>query len=352
MPSFLQWIMMRVIPRRSGPPASGLPPRAARSPAPIVIAAQVTPRAASVSADEPVDLDPRAVRLGLLQRLERLRDAATLENDRLLVDFLCRAVIDDKLDLPRFPAVCEELLVLEPTSNLDGNRVAGLISRDPDLVARIVQIASSAAFGGVRQTSLVQAVTRLGFEQVRHIAIGLSLSDAIAKAAGYESEVTRLRDKGLAAGQLSSRIARFVGRPMDGGIAFLAGLFHDVGQTLVLRNLSTVRARSRGGAASQLLVRRLMADIHVSLGTLYGQHRNLPAPVVAAIASHHEPARAPERHVWLSHLIWAVDRMQENEGSLDDPMTIATLEQEWPDAAPPLKVTLEQARNMGEATAI
>ncbi len=342
------WLNSLFSGNKTAPPAA---PPAKPPPKPLVVptTTDAKPLLPAEESTEPVDLDPKAVRLQLMKRLDVMREVATAENDKAIVGLLYQSVVDDALDLPRFPAVADELLRLDSSSALDGESVAGLIARDPDLAARIVQISSSLAFGGVKQTSLAQAVTRLGFEQVRYIAVGVSLDGVVYKIPGYDKEATAVRDAGLASGIFCSALARVSGRTGDTGIAFLSGLFHDVGQALVLRNLSTLRARTKGGAPSQLLVKRLMADMHVPLGTLYTSYRTLPLPVISAVATHHEPNRASPEHLWLSYFVWASDRMHENAKNLDDKEKMAELAQQWPQKAPPFDRVVDLARGRGRA---
>lgn len=348
MASFFSWLAGLFGGRSASPSTAGKAATPAPAQRKIAMASSVKPRMVSLENTEPIVVDPTAVRYALIAKLERVRDVATVENDRLLSELMLKAVHDDSLDLPRFPAVAEELLTLDADSNLDGKTIADLIARDPDLAARIVQIASSPAFGGVRQTSLQQAVTRLGFAQVRYVAIGTAVGDVVYRVPGYDKEVTALRDAGFAAGVFASKLARATGKGTDSGVAFLAGLFHDIGQALVLRNLSNLRTLTKGGMPSQLLVKNLMEEAHLPLGTLYAVRRTLPTPVITAVAAHHEPNRSGEEHMWLSFLVWAADQVQEHATHFSDREKVAKLKESWPENAPPFDKVLEAFKENAE----
>ncbi len=264
-----------------------------------------TPRADPLLPTTQKALDSDALQFALTNRLTALLTHVDLQNDRLTLEQLRDSVFSKAIDLPRFSAVAEELLRLDIDSPESGDRVAELVSRDQELTARVMQVAGSAAFGRTPPRSLAQAVSRLGFESIRGFAIGLSMHGVVYRVPGYDRETAKLREAAIESAMQVSAVARAVGRPADAGLAFLGGLFQDVGQVLILRNLSMVRARTRGGAASALLVKRLLADLHTPLGAFYALHRELPPPVVAAAWGHHDPPTAPADYAWLAWIVWA-----------------------------------------------
>jgi HD-like signal output (HDOD) protein len=294
-----------------------------------------TPQAEPLLSTKQAAIDVDMLQAALVDRVSLLLTHAELENDRITLEQLRDAVFARAIDLPRFPAVAEELLRLDVNSPESGDRVAELVGRDQDLAARVMQVAGSAAYGRTPPRSLAQAVARLGFESVRGFAIGLSMHGVVYRVPGYDREAAELRDAAIVSATQVSAVARAVGRSGDAGLAFLGGLFKDVGQVLIFRNLSLVRSRTRGGAASALLVRRLLADLHTPLGAFYALHRELPAPVVAAAWGHHDPTTAPADDAWLAWLVWACAEVSETLG--ESPAKLEAhkaLAARWPEGAP------------------
>jgi HD-like signal output (HDOD) protein len=71
--------------------------------------------------------------------------------------------------------------------------------------------------------------------------------------------------------------------------AFLGGLFHDVGQALALRALTTLSCRGLvEGEASELLVDRVLDRVHVELGQTAHLAWNLPDHLTLLCARHHD----------------------------------------------------------------
>ncbi|MCC5879731.1 MAG: HDOD domain-containing protein [Idiomarina sp.] len=82
----------------------------------------------------------------------------------------------DSLKLPGLPDIAMQVqrAVADPMMTLP--KLAQIIGKDPALSARIVKIANSAWMGRpVRAENLPQAVMRLGFWQIRNVALGMAL---------------------------------------------------------------------------------------------------------------------------------------------------------------------------------
>jgi HD-like signal output (HDOD) protein len=83
---------------------------------------------------------------------------------------------DDSLQLPGMPdiAVRVQKAIADPMMTLP--RLSQVIAQDPALSARLIRIANSAWLGRpVKAESLPQAVMRLGFWQIRSVALGMAL---------------------------------------------------------------------------------------------------------------------------------------------------------------------------------
>jgi len=85
-------------------------------------------------------------------------------------------IVNDELRLPTLPDIA--LRVQKEVNNPDSSiqDIAGIISRDPALSARMVRLANSPWLGAsVKIDSVQQAVTRLGLWQVRSVVVGLAM---------------------------------------------------------------------------------------------------------------------------------------------------------------------------------
>lgn len=96
----------------------------------------------------------------------------------------------DELKLPGLPEIAMQVqqAVSDPLVTLP--KLAQVIGKDPALSARIIRIANSAWLGRpVRAESLPQAVMRLGFWQIRNVALGMALEGL------YVSKVPQVKEE-------------------------------------------------------------------------------------------------------------------------------------------------------------
>jgi len=123
----------------------------------------------------------------LHQLLAKPCDAATLratierslEPEATMRDAKVRAVIGRLDKLPSPPRILQRLaeVMSAPTVTLD--EIAAVVADDPGLSAKVLQLVNSAYFGSGRRTSSVaDAVSLLGTEQLRYIGVTASVFGA------------------------------------------------------------------------------------------------------------------------------------------------------------------------------
>lgn len=167
-----------------------------------------------------------------------------------------------------------------------------VVEGDPALGARILRMVNSAAYG-VRSTvtNLHQAISYLGFSQVRNLAMTASVSDIFKKnetiGTYQRTELWRhLVSVGICARLVASRC-----RMPNFEDAFLAGLLHDIG--IILEDQQThaqfcqVMAAARPGTTLCDLEKEYLGFNHAALGAKVAEAWKFPEMVRASIRFHH-----------------------------------------------------------------
>ena len=98
-----------------------------------------------------------------------------------LLQQVSRELDADTLVLPGLPEIALQVqrAVADPLMTLP--KLARIINKDPALSGRIIRIANSAWLGRpVKAENLPQAVMRLGFWQIQHVALGMALEGLYA----------------------------------------------------------------------------------------------------------------------------------------------------------------------------
>jgi HD-like signal output (HDOD) protein len=292
-------------------------------PPPSVISRRVAPASSGKIENVPVPIPGESpdYRQILLERIAELDGLIKTDGDQMALDILQRMVERKNLELPRLPDLAMQLLQLDLNGPENSHQIATLIRQDRDMAACVME---AARFGDNPASTLEHAIIRLGLPTVQGIAIGTSTHAVIYRIPGFNAESRKLAARAMVCARTCQRLARSCRQ--EPGAAFLSGLFHDVGHVLLLRALSTVRARTRGGGVvSADLVKELRHRLHVPLGAWFAEMRGLPDQVCDAIAFHHMPVDG------LSGIVWAVQALQEN-------YTVGNTPDRWEEVAPPVAV--------------
>lgn len=138
-------------------------------------------------------------------------------------------ILEIARSLPPAPRVFADLdgLLRDPNAALD--RIAALIKRDAALVAHILRVSNSVAFGGEQKTGSVEdAVARVGFQEIFRI-VGEVASARLAERAlkYYGVEAEALREHMLRTGFVCESLATQCG--FDARSAYTAGLMRPLG---------------------------------------------------------------------------------------------------------------------------
>jgi HD-like signal output (HDOD) protein len=210
-----------------------------------------------------------------------------------------REVLGAVGDLPVAPAIYAELTAAVADPDVRPEDLAGIVRRDPALVAKVIQLAGSAFFNrGERADELRTAVGRLGVRAVAALAVSSS-AFCIDPASG-------LTPDGLAAHALGAATAarQLVGDPALAEEAFIAALLADVGLSVLACWLPARVRDARAHALSRqcslaTAERELFGVSHAEVGAYVLGLWCLPQAIVDAVAAHHaeDPATLADRPV-------------------------------------------------------
>ena len=140
------------------------------------------------------------------------------------------AVATEKLLLPSLPNVALKIKAECEKEDTSAQRIAEVISQDPALTVRLLQIANSSLYRTRTSTDNIQmAITKLGLKLVRDLIISLSMKQLYIA----ENEVIAERFNELwLASTKTAAIAHLLAsqhKHLDAEKAMLAGLTHNIG---------------------------------------------------------------------------------------------------------------------------
>jgi diguanylate cyclase (GGDEF)-like protein len=202
--------------------------------------------------------------------------------------------------LPSPPGIALEIIRLNSNEEVSISELAGVISRDPSIAAKLLRMANSSQIGRPGQVAdLEDAIMVLGIRTVNLLALSFSLVSCDSSARSECFDYARFWTQSSCNAVAASSIAK-LHAPGQRDEAFLSGLLCDFAQ-LMLAEVApreyepVVRwMQSNEGLLQQIEVSQLDYD-HAQFGQRIFGHWGLPGVICDAIGAHHDPSRVDEK---------------------------------------------------------
>jgi putative nucleotidyltransferase with HDIG domain len=196
------------------------------------------------------------------------------------------------LPVPPYPAVAVRVHELLARKESGLAEVAHVVGADSALAASILRCANSAMYRrGPAVTDLMQAVTRIGAQEVLRLLVASGLASH-AQALGPLAPIRRLVwIEGLTSAAVAQELARL--RGLRSEEAFVLGLLHDFGKVVATAALELLFETVLVREAHPVEVwAGVLERHHVAVGLALAERWNLPPIVRETIGAHHGPARS------------------------------------------------------------
>lgn len=201
-------------------------------------------------------------------------------------------------DLPAMPTIAVRAMELIGDPSTSARRLQKIISRDQALTAKVLKIANSAMFGVSRDiTTLSHAIVILGFSTIRSVVLAAStksLYSSVKGVSGFSSKMLWEHALGCAS------VSRYISKCLSCAEleeAFIAGLLHDIGKTVLNMNFSDkytkiVREVYNSKQEFQTVEMQKLGFDHTQVGALVTRKWNLAEALEEAIRHHHSSEMA------------------------------------------------------------
>jgi HD-like signal output (HDOD) protein/CheY-like chemotaxis protein len=231
--------------------------------------------------------------------LNALNQALALET--WLPSQAVQALIAKMRRVPSPPTIYFQVLSEMQSPHASLERIGGIISQDPAITAKVLQLANSAVFGlQLRVIQPLEAVIYIGLETTRSLVLMAHTFSSFDQLQLPGFSIDRLWGHCVLAGRFAREIAQIEsGDPEIVEQAFAAGLLHDIGKLLFAANLPEAFRRALALAREQQrslweAESQVLGACHAELGACLLGIWGLPAPIVEAVALHHYPAQLSE----------------------------------------------------------
>ena len=208
-----------------------------------------------------------------------------------------RPQLKQKLDscgtLPTLPGVAMQILELCRSEQVSFGEIAVLVSRDPALSAKVLQVVNSPFYGMRRDiTTLSHACGLLGIRAICALALSFSLVSDFQEKEGGSFDYTNFWRRSLISAVAARALGSATNVPNQEEI-FLVALLQDIGMLALDKIIPDVYSKMLGqsgndhGQVQRLEQQHLGCD-HSDLSVYLGGRWNLPDAFVTAFQHSHE----------------------------------------------------------------
>jgi putative nucleotidyltransferase with HDIG domain len=215
-------------------------------------------------------------------------------------------------DIPTLPVVAAKILEVTENPESSVEDLKEIIMMDQVVSARLLKAVNSAFFGFPRKIDTIsQAIVILGFNNVRSLALSVSILAAMPKTpskTGFDYRTFWRHAAGTAF--VARAMAKSV-RSRDSELFFVAGLLHDIGFIPLEQGMPEDLKKAQQ-LSQERQIPLYMAEMevlgftHADVGCFIAEKWLLPGTLKEPIARHHTPAGELE-FAQLTHAVHAAD---------------------------------------------
>ena len=201
-------------------------------------------------------------------------------------------------DIPTLPYVVLQLFdkIHKPEPKI--NELADLIMMDQVITTKMIRMVNSAYWGLNREiTSVKETIIFLGLREISNLIYSVTLTNTFERDAPLMERV-RFWEHAFGCALYSRLIAKRVGYP-EAELAYLAGLLHDIGESIIALQLTqefeeVVKLVLEKKITFHLAEDQVLGINHTDFGPWLVQKWLLPEKLADVIAHHHHIDKAED----------------------------------------------------------
>ncbi len=211
------------------------------------------------------------------------------KNNLSLIDMVREYALSEKLNLPVFPRVAQEVqkMIADERSSIDD--IARTIGKDQTLAGQTLKLANSAFFAGLNKVKTIrEAIMRLGLNQVCNFLV-MGRQQGFYKSADalVDLRLKVLWKHALATAKGSKWLLQRIGYRELADEGFLAGLLHDIGKLLLLKVIEQINSENREAGFPEEFIREILESMHIEQGYSLLNEWSIPTIYCNVARDHH-----------------------------------------------------------------
>ncbi|RJQ49936.1 MAG: HDOD domain-containing protein [Nitrospiraceae bacterium] len=199
--------------------------------------------------------------------------------------------------LPTLPVIAQEILMLIDDELVPVGKLESIIENDPAISARVLSLANSAFWGITPVKTLRDAIFRIGFNTVKHLAAGVSLMTLFDDGKHGKKGYQRVFNHSVAVGFIAKLLSRNLRMAVPEEM-LMNGMLHDIGILALHRyfedSYSEVLDRAGSGQSLIEAEKTVLDFTHAEIGGWLAEEWGLPRSIIHTTLYHHEPGMSKE----------------------------------------------------------
>ncbi len=198
-------------------------------------------------------------------------------------------------ELPALPRITNWVIGLTGDPKSTAQEISRVICQDQVLASKVLKLVNSAYYGLPRRiASVTEAITILGIQTIRTLVIGASVYKTLSSLKGRVAVSPKQIWQHAAACAESCKMLALNYGVSEAEHAFIAGLLHDIGKTILnyywTENYSSVLEVADIKRCSVIQAERELLNLtHTEIGKIVAEKWRLPSLLVETIGYHHDP---------------------------------------------------------------
>lgn len=202
--------------------------------------------------------------------------------------------------LPTLPVIAQEILSLEHDDLITVDKLEKIIENDPAITAKVLSVSNSAYFN-MKSASrgLDNAIMRIGFNNVKNIAIGVSLMTVMAdEGNGGVLDYQKIFNHSVTVAFIAKMLTREIKSDVSEDI-LMDGILHDIGFLILSNYFSSeykqVMQEYQTGKSILEAEESVFGFTHAEIGSWLAEQWKLPPHIQDVVFYHHNPSQATNR---------------------------------------------------------
>lgn len=202
------------------------------------------------------------------------------------------AIIARVDEFPTLPTIYQAISDVMANPRSTAQHLADVISEDQAAASKILKAANSSIYGyRGRVTTISQAITYIGFDEVRNLVMAMGIIDLFKQSSNNGNfNPVELWMHSIGVGVISRNIGKTIGA-LNIENYFLAGILHDIGKLLFYKAIPDLYVKAINYAIENNLTAReaeleIVGVSHTVAGELIAEKWKLPVSIRDVIKFH------------------------------------------------------------------